>query len=126
MACLQNLKALYRILLQRQHFQAILTAREQISNFQINNEGPGTSGYLKVYCSEQTHSSVEKAVKISGIGRKNLVKISVKEDFSMDPEKLKEAIKNDKRGNILLCGRYLGHYRDHCSRPFESNRRDLQ
>ncbi len=56
------------------------------------NEGASTGRNLRVYCSEQTHSSVEKAVKISGIGRKNLVKIPVRNDFSMDPEKLKEAI----------------------------------
>ena len=43
---------------------AILTAREKISNFSINNEGAEHAGTLKVYCSDQTHSSVEKAVKI--------------------------------------------------------------
>jgi aromatic-L-amino-acid/L-tryptophan decarboxylase len=83
---------------------AILTAREKISNYSINNEGAEHAGTLKVYCSDQTHSSVEKAVKICGIGRKNLVKISVKQDFSMDPEKLNEAIINDKkRGHIPCC-----------------------
>jgi aromatic-L-amino-acid decarboxylase len=82
---------------------AILTAREKISNFSINNEGAEHAGTLKVYCSDQTHSSVEKAVKICGIGRKNLVKIAVKEDFSMDPEKLKEAIIHDKESGHIPC-----------------------
>ncbi|MBE3086782.1 MAG: aminotransferase class V-fold PLP-dependent enzyme [Bacteroidetes bacterium] len=83
---------------------AIITAREKITNFLINSEGAEHAGTLKVYCSDQAHSSVEKAVKICGIGRKNLVKISVKEDFSMDPEKLKEAIIHDKeRGHISCC-----------------------
>jgi aromatic-L-amino-acid/L-tryptophan decarboxylase len=83
---------------------AILTAREKISKFSINNEGFENAGTIKVYCSEQTHSSVEKAVKICGIGRKNLVKISVKKDFSMDPEKLMEAIVKDRNnGNIPCC-----------------------
>lgn len=83
---------------------AIITAREKITNFSINREGAENAGTLKVYCSDQTHSSVEKAVKICGIGRKNLVKISVREDFSMDPEKLKEAIIHDKdRGHIPCC-----------------------
>ena len=83
---------------------AILTAREKISDFSINNEGAEHAGTLKVYCSDQTHSSIEKAVKICGIGRKNLVKISVKEDFSMDPLKLREAIIHDKeRGHIPCC-----------------------
>jgi aromatic-L-amino-acid decarboxylase len=47
---------------------------------------------------------VEKAVKISGIGRKNLVKIGVRDDFSMDPEMLREAIKLDtENGHIPCC-----------------------
>src|SRR5450759_645791 len=82
---------------------AILTAREKTTGFSGNIEGIKKSGILKVYCSEQTHSSVEKAVKISGIGSKNLVKIPVKDDFSMDPEKLKEAIIFDKNNGQIPC-----------------------
>jgi aromatic-L-amino-acid/L-tryptophan decarboxylase len=83
---------------------AIITAREKKSNFLINDDGAEKGGTLKVYCSEQTHSSAEKAVKICGIGRKNLVKIPVKEDFSMDPEMLKAAILQDKgKGHIPVC-----------------------
>jgi len=82
---------------------AILTAREKTTGFSGNIEGIKKSGILKVYCSEQTHSSIEKAVKISGIGSKNLVKIPVKDDFSMDPEKLKEAITYDKNNGQIPC-----------------------
>jgi aromatic-L-amino-acid decarboxylase len=46
---------------------------------------------------------VEKAVKISGIGRKNLVKIPVKNDFSMDALKLREAVESDKEKGFLPC-----------------------
>jgi aromatic-L-amino-acid/L-tryptophan decarboxylase len=83
---------------------AILTAREKITNYLINSDGAEEAGTLKVYCSDQTHSSVEKAVKISGIGKRNLVKIPLKEDFSMDAEMLREAIIIDKeRGQIPCC-----------------------
>ena len=82
---------------------AILTAREKTTDFQINNDGAENAGTLRVYCSEQTHSSVEKAVKISGIGRKNLIKIQVKDDFSIDVQKLKEAVENDKRKGFKPC-----------------------
>jgi aromatic-L-amino-acid/L-tryptophan decarboxylase len=82
---------------------AILTAREKTTGFSSNTDGLEKSGNLRVYCSEQTHSSVEKAVKISGIGRKNLVKIPVRKDFSMDPEKLREAILVDKKDNLIAC-----------------------
>lgn len=83
---------------------AILTAREKACDFSINNNGSTNAGTLKVYCSDQTHSSVEKAVKISGIGKKNLVKIAVRDDFSMDTEKLERAILSDKKkGHIPCC-----------------------
>lgn len=82
---------------------AILTAREKASSFLINTDGAAGSMVFRVYCSEQTHSSVEKAVKICGIGRKNLVKIQVRADFSMDPEKLKEAIIIDKKRGFTPC-----------------------
>jgi aromatic-L-amino-acid decarboxylase len=82
---------------------AILTAREKISGFLINDEGAESAGIYRVYCSEQTHSSVEKAVKICGIGRKNLVKIPVRNDFSMDPEKLREAVITDREKGYHPC-----------------------
>jgi len=76
---------------------AILTAREKATGFSVNEEGFSQVQTLRVYCSEQTHSSIEKAVKIAGMGRKNLVKIPVRDDYSMDPLKLKEAIEFDKK-----------------------------
>ena len=82
---------------------AILTAREKVTDFSINRDGAENAGTLRVYCSDQTHSSVEKAVKICGIGRRNLVKIPVREDFSIDPEKLKEAIIKDKDSGHIPC-----------------------
>ncbi len=82
---------------------AILTAREKSSGFLINNEGAGGSVIMRVYCSDQTHSSVEKAVKIIGIGKKNMVKVPVNDDFSMNAEKLREAIIRDKEKGFLPC-----------------------
>ena len=82
---------------------AIIAAREKSTGFAFNNDGGTATGILRVYCSEQTHSSVEKAVKICGIGRKNLVKIQVRDDFSMDPEKLEEAIIADKNRGFIPC-----------------------
>ena len=82
---------------------AILTAREKTSGFSINTEGAEHSGRLRVYCSEQTHSSIEKAVKISGIGRKNLVKIPVRDDFSMNPEILNAEITSDIKNGFIPC-----------------------
>jgi aromatic-L-amino-acid/L-tryptophan decarboxylase len=82
---------------------AIITAREKAMAFTGNNEGINPGRILRVYCSEQAHSSVEKGVRISGIGKKNLVRIPVRDDFSMDPAKLAEAISLDKKNGYLPC-----------------------
>jgi aromatic-L-amino-acid decarboxylase len=82
---------------------ALLTAREKKTDFRINNEGAENAGKLRIYCSEQTHSSVEKAVKISGIGKENLVKIPVRHDYSIDCAKLEESISDDISKGYLPC-----------------------
>ena len=82
---------------------AIITAREKITGFRINDEGFYKNPELRVYCSGQAHSSVDKAVKIAGIGRKNLVKTSVRDDFSMDPVSLESEIRNDIENGYLPC-----------------------
>lgn len=82
---------------------AIITAREKAAAFKINEDGCPGSGILRVYCSDQTHSSVEKAVKISGIGRKNLVKIPSRADFSFDPAGLRNAIESDLKKGYKPC-----------------------
>ncbi len=82
---------------------AILTAREKATDFTANDEGAAALSGLRIYCSEQTHSSIEKAVKISGIGRKNLVRIPVRKDFTMDVQKLRDAIENDKKAGLKPC-----------------------
>ncbi len=82
---------------------AILTAREKVTGYSINNEGASGKGVLRVYCSGQTHSSVDKAVKIAGIGKSNLVKVPVLNDFSLDPGKLREAIDSDISKGFVPC-----------------------
>ena len=82
---------------------AILTARERVTGFRTNTEGTAAFSGLRVYCSSQTHSSVEKAVKIAGIGSKNLVKIPVLDDFSMDPDALAIAIGKDIDNGLTPC-----------------------
>lgn len=82
---------------------AILTARERSTHFRINEEGFSETIRLRVYCSRQTHSSIEKAVRISGIGSRNLVKIDVRDDFSLDPVKLRTAIERDLSNGFKPC-----------------------
>ena len=72
---------------------ALITAREVRTGFTSNETG--TSGNFRVYGSTETHSSVEKAAGVCGIGRKNLVKVPVDKGMRMDPEQLEEHIKDD-------------------------------
>src|SRR5579872_445244 len=55
---------------------------------------------LRIYCSEQTHSSVEKAAIVLGLGQRAVCKISVDEAFRMSPEALLKAIRADKAAGI--------------------------
>ncbi|MCE1165771.1 MAG: pyridoxal-dependent decarboxylase [Bacteroidetes bacterium] len=83
---------------------SLLTAREVFSEFSINRNGFSGREKFRVYCSTEAHSSVEKAVKITGIGRENLVKVPVNEDFSININKLEESIQTDiKNGFTPLC-----------------------
>ncbi len=82
---------------------SILTAREKITHFNINNRG-FSNEKLRVYCSAQTHSSIDKSVKIAGIGLDNLVKIPVDDEMALLPYLLEEAIKTDLAlGKIPCC-----------------------
>src|ERR1035437_8442851 len=65
---------------------ALLAARERATNFQANEHG--ADEWLTAYASTQTHSSIEKSVKIAGLGRKNLRLIEVDDRFAMRPDAL--------------------------------------
>ncbi|HET6527899.1 MAG TPA: aminotransferase class I/II-fold pyridoxal phosphate-dependent enzyme [Balneolaceae bacterium] len=74
---------------------ALLMAREKVSDFLINEQGFSGDHKFKIYCSSETHSSIEKDVKIAGFGRQNLCKVAVDEHFAMKPEALEKAIRDD-------------------------------
>ncbi|HET9527769.1 MAG TPA: pyridoxal-dependent decarboxylase, partial [Pyrinomonadaceae bacterium] len=56
---------------------------------------------LRVYTSEQAHSSIEKAVITLGLGQRGLRKIPTDKDFRMDANALATAIAEDKRDGYL-------------------------
>jgi aromatic-L-amino-acid decarboxylase len=83
---------------------AILTAREHATQGEINHKGLYAQPRMRVYCSSETHSSIEKAVKIAGLGKENVVKIAVDENFAMLPAELAKAIAQDRQAGYLpLC-----------------------
>lgn len=78
---------------------AIAAAREEVSEYNFRQKG--FSGkekipMLRLYASEQAHSSIEKGAILLGIGLDGVRKIPVDNEFKMIPEKLSEAIKEDR------------------------------
>ena len=80
---------------------AVLAARERATGYDSNERG--CNGRLVAYASTQAHSSIEKAVKIAGIGRANLRLVGVDETFAMRPEALAEAIRKDRAAGLVPC-----------------------
>jgi len=74
---------------------ALLVARERGSRFEAMKRGMHGSTRMAVYCSSESHSSVDKAVRVIGIGHENLRKIAVDENFAMRPEDLERQILED-------------------------------
>jgi len=83
---------------------AILSAREKYTNFKVNDVGLYDENKLKVYCSTETHSSIEKAVKIAGLGKNSLIKIEIDDQFALNAGHLEKMIKKDiDAGNKPIC-----------------------
>jgi aromatic-L-amino-acid decarboxylase len=80
---------------------ALLAARERATNFASNEHG--CDGKLVAYTSSQAHSSIEKDVKIAGLGCKNLRLIDVDENFAMRPEALAAKIRQDQEAGLIPC-----------------------
>ncbi|MHB2148225.1 pyridoxal phosphate-dependent decarboxylase family protein [Calditrichota bacterium LG25] len=76
---------------------ALLTARERYSEFSANERGMAPFAPLRVYCSTETHSSIEKAVMLGGFGKENLVKVAVDDQLRLDPSALEKAIERDMK-----------------------------
>jgi aromatic-L-amino-acid decarboxylase len=82
---------------------AIAAAREGVEQ-RIREEG--MSGrpdlpLLRIYISEQAHSSIEKGVITLGLGQRALRKIPTDSEFRMDAKALAAAIEADKRAGYL-------------------------
>jgi aromatic-L-amino-acid decarboxylase len=90
---------------------AIAAAREAVTELEVRTEGlaaiPDGSAApirLRLYCSEQAHSSIDKAVITLGIGQTGIRKIPVDGEFRMKPDDLARAVEEDRsRGWRPFC-----------------------
>ena len=78
---------------------ALLAARERASGYTTNKKGG--NGRLIAYASTQTHSSLEKAAMIAGIGTENLRLIEVDDKFAMKPDALAKQVAADLAAGLI-------------------------
>jgi aromatic-L-amino-acid/L-tryptophan decarboxylase len=78
---------------------ALLAARERATHYKSNKKG--CDGKIVAYVSTQTHSSLQKAAMIAGIGVDNLRAIEVDENFAMRPDALANQVEADLRARLV-------------------------
>jgi len=83
-------------------FLALAAAREA-AGLDIRREGMTGRQLprLRIYCSDQAHSSIEKGALALGIGAAGVVKIPSDEAFRMQPSALTAAIRSDRAAGML-------------------------
>lgn len=83
------------------NLMALAMARE--SKIPANDQGMLGRQRAVIYCSEQVHMSIPKAVAMLGIGRENLRYVSCDNAYRMIPSALESAIEADRsRGHIPI------------------------
>lgn len=80
---------------------ALTVARTARAGYDIREEGVrGGAERLTVYCSTETHSSVQKAVELLGIGRDGLRYIPVSAAYEVDVPALERAVIADREAGM--------------------------
>ena len=75
---------------------AVLVMRERALQWQGNQQGLSQSPRLRVYASQEVHTSIDRAIWVSGIGEQNLVRIpTAGAARAMDTALLQQQIRDD-------------------------------
>jgi aromatic-L-amino-acid decarboxylase len=84
---------------------AVLTMRERALDWQGNKQGLSGQPRIRVYSSDQVHTSIDRAIWVAGIGEENLVRIPTAGRWrAMDVAALEAAIIADKANGLLPAG----------------------
>lgn len=84
---------------------AVLTMREKALDWHGNGKGLAGQAAVRVYSSNQVHTSVDRAIWVAGIGESNLVRIPTAGRWrAMDAEALDAAILADRAAGLLPAG----------------------
>ncbi|MDG1865965.1 MAG: pyridoxal-dependent decarboxylase [Woeseiaceae bacterium] len=81
----------------------LAVARTQASNYDVRDEGIDVNKFprLVYYSSTETHSCIRKAIELLGLGSKSLRLIPTNDDFTVNLQLLKSAIKKDRDNGLL-------------------------
>lgn len=83
---------------------ALIAAREQATDGRASRSGLANGAPLTAYASSEAHSSIEKAVRIAGIGSNQLRRVPVDGRGCLDSEALAAMIQDDRRrGFVPAC-----------------------
>ena len=85
------------------NLNALIVARNSVSS-SIRRSGINEQNKMFIYASTETHSCIQKAAEIIGIGSEGVRKVKVNDKYEMDTVHLQELIEADKEeGNIPFC-----------------------
>lgn len=84
---------------------AVLTMRERALDWQGNKAGLSGAPRLRIYSSDQVHTSIDRAIWVSGIGEDNLARIpTAGSNRAMVTEALERAVAEDRAAGFLPAG----------------------
>jgi aromatic-L-amino-acid decarboxylase len=84
---------------------AVLTMRERALDWAGNRSGLAGQKVLRIYCSDQVHTSIDRAIWVAGVGEENLVKLPGKGRLrGMDADELDAAIMRDRAAGLVPAG----------------------
>jgi aromatic-L-amino-acid/L-tryptophan decarboxylase len=78
----------------------LAVARKQKAPFDAAALGMRGGPPVTVYMSQEGHASLEKGMALLGMGRNQLRKIAVRDDFTIDMEALKKQVSDDRQNGL--------------------------
>lgn len=84
---------------------AVMTMRERALDWRGNADGLSGSPAVRIYASDQVHTSIDRAIWVTGIGQSNLIRIPTDGDLrSMRIDALEQQIEADRQAGHLPAG----------------------
>lgn len=82
-------------------FCAVLAARERATGWQVNETGLSDAPKLAFYTSAEAHSSLEKAVKMAGLGKAAIRLVPTDKDHALRPSALADMMEKDRATGMV-------------------------